>query len=121
MKFLWTTLSVSDFEKSLQFYQEVVGLPLKRRMDPPGMKLAFLGEGETALELIHDSKRPNVDLRSPVSLGFKVANLKAAEVELAAKGVKIDAGPFQPNPSIQFFYVRDPDGMNVQFVEESGH
>jgi len=121
MRFLWTTLSVSDFDKSLRFYQEVVGLPLKRRMDPPGMKIAFLGEGETALELIYDSKEPQVDLRSPVSLGFKVASLKATQAELVAKGIKIDAGPFQPNPAIQFFFVRDPDGMNVQFVEEIGH
>jgi lactoylglutathione lyase len=119
MKFLWTTLSVADFDRSLKFYQEVVGLPLKRRMDPPGMNIAFLGEGETAIELIYDSKRPQVDLKSPVAIGFKVENLAAALADFQAKGVKIDAGPFKPNPQVQFFYVRDPDGMNVQFVEES--
>ena len=118
MKFLWTTLSVSDFEKSLKFYQEVVGLPLKRQLDPPGMHIAFLGEGDTSLELIYDSRRPEVNLKSPIAIGFKVGNLAAAMDELKAKGIKIDAGPFKPNPHVQFFYVRDPDGMNVQFVEE---
>ena len=109
VKFLWTTLSVSDFDKSLKFYQEVIGIPLKHRMDPPGMHLAFLGEGETAVEL-----------KSPIFLGFKVDSLAETLADFKARGVKIDAGPFKPNPNVQFFYVRDP-GMNVQFVEESGH
>ncbi|HBE76529.1 MAG TPA: glyoxalase, partial [Firmicutes bacterium] len=26
-------------------------------------------------------------------------------------------GPFQPNPHIKFFFVKDPDGFSVQFVE----
>jgi lactoylglutathione lyase len=118
MQFLWTTLSVSDFEKSLKFYQEVVGLPLQHRMDPPGMHIAFLGEGDTAVELIYDSKRPQVDLKAPISMGFKVENLAATMEAFQARGIKIDGGPFKPNPGIQFFYVRDPDGMNIQFVEQ---
>jgi lactoylglutathione lyase len=119
MKFLWTTLTVSDFDRSLKFYKEVVGLPLKNRMDPPGMHIAFLGEGETSVELISDSKSPSANLRCPIGLGFKVESLASTLADFQAKGIKIDAGPFQPNPHVQFFYVRDPDGMNVQFVEES--
>jgi len=119
MKFLWTTLPVSDFDKSLSFYQDVVGLPLKGTTDPPGMKLAFLGEGDTQIELIYDSKNLSIKLNSPISIGFKVADLAETLADFKAKGIKIDTGPFKPNPHVQFFYVRDPDGMNVQFVEES--
>lgn len=118
MKFLWTTLSVSNLERSLQFYQSVVGLPLQRRMDPPGMAMAFLGTGDTALELIEDRRHPQVDLRNPVSLGFEVPDLDATLQDFRARGITIDAGPLQPNPGVKFFYVRDPDGMNVQFVEQ---
>ena len=28
MKFCWTTLCVSDFDKSLRFYRDLIGLPL---------------------------------------------------------------------------------------------
>jgi len=118
MKFLWTTLNVSDFDRSLKFYQEVVGLPLKSRMEPPGMKIAFLGEGDTDLELIYESDNPHVNLNCAVSLGFQVENLKRTMADLQAKGVKIDSGPFQPNPHVQFFFIRDPDGMSVQFVQQ---
>ncbi len=119
MKFLWTTLNVSDFEKSLKFYKEVAGLPLKRQMDAPGLKIAFLGEGETLVELICDSKNPVVDLRAPVGLGFLVSNLAATLEDFRSRGIQIDSGPFQPNPGIRFFFVRDPDGMSVQFVEQT--
>ena len=118
MKFLWTTICVSDFDKSLKFYQEVVGLPLNRLMEPPGMKIAFLGEEDTELELIYNSKRPVVDLKAPVSIGFRVEDLAATLADFQSRGILIEAGPYQPNPHIQFFYVRDPDGMNVQFVEK---
>ena len=117
MEFRWTTLTVMDIERSLKFYQEVIGLPLKGRFNPPGLQIAFLGEGETAVELIQDAKVPVVDLRSPITLGFKVDQLEAAMEALKAKGVAIEAGPFQPAPSTRFFYFRDPDGMRIQFVE----
>jgi len=118
MRFLWTTLTVSDFDASVRFYQQVVGLPLKSQMNPPGMRIAFLGEGDTSVELIFDSKRPRADLTCPVAMGFKVDNLDQTLADFRSRGIAIDAGPFQPHPHVRFFYVRDPDGMNVQFVEE---
>jgi lactoylglutathione lyase len=32
-------------------------------------------------------------------------------------GIAIHSGPFQPNPGIRFFYVLDPNGLKIQFVE----
>ena len=53
MKFCWTTINVTSMEESLAFYQEIVGLPLMRRFPAgPGMEIAFLGDGETQVELI---------------------------------------------------------------------
>ncbi len=37
---------------------------------------------------------------------------------LKAHGIPVLAGPFQPNPSIRFFYVHDPNGLRVQFVQD---
>ena len=40
-------------EESLKFYQEVVGLELDKRFQAgPGVEIAFLGKGETKIELI---------------------------------------------------------------------
>lgn len=34
------------------------------------------------------------------------------------KGFEIHSGPFAPNPVTRFFFVQDPDGLLVQFVEQ---
>jgi len=119
MKYLWTTLRVTDLDKSLKFYQEVCGLPVRSRMSPPGMELVFLGEGETLVELIRDSRQTAVDLGQHVSLGFQVPDLDAALASMAAWKVPVVAGPLQAGPKTRFFFVKDPDGMTVQFVEEN--
>jgi lactoylglutathione lyase len=33
------------------------------------------------------------------------------------KGIPIHSGPFQPNPNIQFFFIQDPNGLKIQFVQ----
>ena len=55
MKFCWTTLSVNNMEESLKFYHEIIGLPVDRRFKMgPEAEIAFLGDGETKLELMYD-------------------------------------------------------------------
>ncbi len=118
MKFLWATLSVSNFEASLDFWTKIVGLPLQRTMTPPGMKIAFLGQGETQVELIWDSRKEKIPVTKDFSLGFEVKDVDLAIKELQSQGVEIH-GPFAPNPAIRFFYISDPDGWQVQFVQSA--
>jgi lactoylglutathione lyase len=33
------------------------------------------------------------------------------------KGIPIHSGPFQPNPNTKFFFIIDPNGLKIQFVE----
>jgi lactoylglutathione lyase len=33
------------------------------------------------------------------------------------KSIEIESGPIQPNPNVKFFYVLDPNGVKIQFVE----
>lgn len=117
MRFCWCTLTVKDMESSVRFYRDIIGLPLDRRFPAgPGVEIAFLGAGETKVELICGPDRP--DPRGDgVSLGFEVSSLDEAISDLKNKGLQVDSGPFQPNPNIKFFYVKDPDGYKVQFVE----
>ncbi len=118
MKFCWATINVSDMERSLAFYQNVVGLKLNRRMEPnPEMELAFLGEGDTQLELIFNKNTAEIDFGKNISLGFIVESLNGFSEELEAKNIEVHSGPFQPNPYIRFLYILDPDGLKIQFVE----
>lgn len=119
MKFIWTTLSVKDMEESLKFYQDIVGLNIVDRFPTgPGMELAFLGDGETKVELVYNENESKVEIGGDISLGFEVDSLDEMLEFVKEKGIKIHSGPFHPNPGIGFFFVQDPNGLRIQFVEQ---
>jgi lactoylglutathione lyase len=118
MKFCWATINVKDMGKSVQFYKDVIGLPLDRLTQAgPDMELAFLGAGETQIELIYNAKAGTVNIGPDICLGFTVDSLDKTAGFLKSKNIPVHSGPFQPNPSIKFLYVLDPNGLKIQFVE----
>ncbi len=118
MKFCWTTLHVKNMEESLKFYQEIVGLPLIRQSKiSPEFELAFLGSGETQVELIYDQSKELDYKNNTISMGFLTNSLDEFMDEINKKGIPIFAGPIQPNPTIRFMYLLDPNGIKVQFIE----
>lgn len=119
MSFCWTTIEVRDMEESLEFYQQLVGLELNERFFAgETMELAFLGDGQTQVELIADDEAEDIKYSDHISLGFKVESLDEKLKEIEEKGLEIHSGPFQPNPSIRFFFMLDPNGLKIQFVED---
>jgi len=118
MKFCWTTLQVKDMEASLAFYETIVDLKLMRRFSPTDdMEIVFLGEGSTQVELICNKKEGKDASCDGFSLGFVTKSLDDTMNFIHSKGIKIESGPYQPNPHTRFIYVQDPDGYTVQFVE----
>lgn len=118
MKFCWTTIHVRDMEASLGFYRDIVGLKLDRRhTGGTGSDIVFLGEGETKVELIYNAKHKDVVIGQDISLGFEVPSLEEKMDFLKDKGIPIHSGPFQPAPYIRFFYVLDPNGVKIQFLQ----
>mgnify|MGYP001046512850 CR=1 FL=1 len=118
MKFCWSTIAVKDMDTSLDFYQNIVGLPLQNRfMGGPGIEICFLGEGETKIELICSENHQALGNIEGISLGFVVDSLEKMMDFVREKGIPIHGGPFQPNPHIRYFYVKDPNGVTIQFVE----
>jgi len=118
MKFCWVTINVKEMEKSLHFYQNIIGLNVNRRINPsPDMEIIFLGSGETQIELIYNAKADNIAIGKDISLGFIVDSIEQISEVLKKNDIPIHSGPFQPNPSIKFIYVLDPNGTKIQFVE----
>lgn len=118
MKFCWCTISVKNMEESLNFYQKVVGLPIDRRFNAgPGVEIAFLGDGETKVELVCNEAEKEVDMGQDISLGFEVKSVDKKIAELKQIGIDIHSGPFQPNPHIKFFFILDPNRLTIQFAE----
>ena len=120
MKMCWTTLMVDDLEKSLEFYEKLVELELsKRYTTPTGAEICFLSDGGgSTVELIFDPKVKISNRGTGVTLGFEVKSLDEMMKTVAEKGIKIDRGPIVTPSGLKFFYVLDPSGVEVQFVEK---
>ncbi len=117
MKFCWSTLNVKDLNESIKFYEEIVGLKVVRRFPAgPGMEIAFLGEGETKIELIFNNKI-EINVGPDISWGFEVDSVDEMMSFVQEKGIQIESGPFQPSPHSKYFFVLDPNGMRIQFFQ----
>jgi len=118
MKFCWTTILVNNMDESLEFYKDIVMLEVNKRFQAgPGVEIAFLGNGETKVELICNQAISEVKVGKDISLGFEVDSVDSMVSFVKEKGLSIDNGPFQPNPHTKFFYILDPNGLKIQFVE----
>ena len=71
-------------------------------------------EGETAVEIIDDPKAANAGSEH-LSIGFQTDDVLKKREELAAKGLEVSP-VIRPNPQVQFFFVKDPAGLSVQFM-----
>ena len=115
----WITLRVRDLAASLQFYNQVLGLPIERRFESRGKQIAMLSmDGQAKLELIQGSEQV-VKPECGISLGFEVESLEEAMNYLEKQGIPIARGPIAPNPHLSFFYILDPDGFEVQLAEHN--
>lgn len=120
MKYLWTTMHVKNLDASVEFYRNVLGLELDwRRPAGPDMEIAFLisQDTETKIELIGEKNFAGQADNVALSLGFAVKGLEAKREELAAAGYS-PTPIIKPNPATSFFFIKDPDGIGIQFVEE---
>lgn len=119
MKFMWTTLPVSDLQKSLDFYTGLMGLGPIARMGTPEHQVVMLGhDGETKLELIYEPGRAIPENPGGcISMGYAPVNLTEFMEKVNAMGIPA-IGPISPSPDIRFFFIKDPDGYTVQLVEQ---
>ncbi len=120
MKFAHATINVKDMDESLRFYQDIVGLPVAKRFEVgQSLEIAFLGEGQTLIELIFNKEdNKDINIGTDISLGFRVDSMEEQMDYVKSKGIEIHSGPFSPNPATRFFFVEDPNGLKIQFIEQ---
>lgn len=124
MRLLHTMLRVTDLQKSISFYTEILQMKLLRRKDFPDGKftLAFLGYGPehetTALELTHNWETCSYDMGNAYGhIAIEVEDVYAACEKIKAQGGQIvrEPGPMLHGSTILAF-VRDPDGYMIELL-----
>jgi len=125
MRLLHTMLRISDLEKSLNFYTNIMGMRLLRRKDYPGGRftLAFVGyceENEGAvIELTHNWDTSSYDLGDAYGhIAIAVEDIHAVCDSIRKNGGNIvrEPGPMQHGSTIIAF-VEDPDGYKIELIQ----
>jgi glyoxylase I family protein len=137
-----TGITVSNLERSLAFWRDVLGFELSHRAHQTGELAAEITGVPGAEILIAVVKTPGhkielleyrapadrkqeVDLRpcdvGSVHVALTVDNLDAVVETIAASGWKVAGKPQTlttgPNAGKRVIYVRDPDGTTIEFMQ----
>jgi lactoylglutathione lyase len=117
MNCCWSTITTEKLDESVNFYTEILGLYVARRFSPfPGTKIAFLKDGNGfKIELLQNSG-PAGAPKEGISLGFEVKSLADTLALVQSKQIPAFGGPTKV-PGCSFFFVKDPNGVSIQFVE----
>lgn len=127
MRLLHTMLRVGNLDRSLAFYQDVLGMQLLRKKDYPDGRftLAFVGygpeENHTVLELTHNWDTDHYDLGNAYGhIAIEVDDAYAACDKVREKGGNVvrEAGPMKHGTTVIAF-VEDPDGYKIEFIQKN--
>lgn len=121
MNFCWSTLMVSDIEKSSKFYKDIIGLKEVRTLSPnEEMTIMFLKDNDNFnLELIENKKNDEEKIFKGINLAFRVDSLDESMEAMKNKNIHIVRGPIKVSEDTKFFFIKDPDGLEIQIVESN--
>ena len=106
-----------DFERSLRFYAENLGLHVYREWGSGSTKgvVFFIGGG--FLELSGSS---DTGASESVGLWLQVRDVDAVGRELEVAGVEVFESPTDKPWGLREMRIRDPDGLSIVIVEVPG-
>ena len=138
-------ITVSDMEKSIKFYRDVLGLKVVKVEEEKGTRGERLGvpgaviqvvmletSNGAGMELIEYKKPapPNkyglpVNGLGQVHIAFKVDDIEAQIAKMEAAGVEFIGGSQYetiedgPLTGWKWIYFKDPDGTNLELIQEA--
>lgn len=120
MKYLHTMVRISDVEKSLHFYRDLLGLKEVRRHDNEKGRytlifLAAPGQEETPVELTYNwDPEAYTGGRNFGHLAYEVDDIYATCEKLMKAGVTINRPPRDGNMA----FVRSPDNISIELLQK---
>ncbi len=112
------TIRTKFFPEEIAFYQDIVGLKIVRDLREKGSDIVFLADNEagTRIEVI-ENKEAGSSGNDHLSIGFHTQDIEKLRDDLQNKGLNVSQIT-SPAPAVRFFFVTDPAGVRVQFLEE---
>ncbi|HAS61319.1 MAG TPA: lactoylglutathione lyase [Vibrio sp.] len=126
-RILHTMLRVGDLDKSIEFYQDVMGMTLLRKNDNTEYKytLAFLGYGDESqgavIELTYNWGTSEYDLGSAfghIAIGVDDIYATCDAIKAAGGNITREAGPVKGGTT-HIAFVKDPDGYMIELIQNS--
>jgi len=122
-KLLHTRYRVSDLEKTVFFYKEVLGLQnAHRSKSPRGSELVFfMGavSGEEIEICKFDGSGP-VNVGSDIThLAFEVDSIEEFAKHAASKGYPLSDGPTKTGSGSVIAFIDAPEGYEVELIEHA--
>ncbi|MFT5540532.1 MAG: lactoylglutathione lyase [Alphaproteobacteria bacterium] len=126
-RFRHTMLPVSDLNRSVAFYTDLLGMQVVRERREPerdGRNISYVGYGEEGthpvLELIEGTG--NSDKPWAGHFAIAVADLPALIKKLEAAGVRFARAMVQPKTGTNVYVANifDPDGFEIELNQRKG-
>jgi catechol 2,3-dioxygenase-like lactoylglutathione lyase family enzyme len=110
----------SDVERTLDFYQTILGFNLKVRVQvdaPPMKEVIYLKLGDTVIEVI-SAEKPASKSQEAWQVGYRAIALEVEDMEKAVeylreRGIEMAREPVDLGTSIRG-EIRDPDGLTIE-------
>jgi len=127
MRILHTMLRVGDFQRSIDFYTQVMGMKVIRTTEraDQGYSLAFVGYGSeqdnAVLELTYNHGVSNYELGTAyghIAIAVDDAYAQCERITQAGGKVTRAAGPVKGGNTVIAF-VTDPDGYKIELIQVS--
>jgi len=120
-KLLHTRYRVTDLEKTVSFYKDVLGLKeIRRHTSGRGSQLVFLkaAESEEEIELCKfDESGPVIVGPDLTHLAFEVDDLDKFAREAAAKDYPLSDGPHRTEGGSVIAFIDAPEGYEIELIQ----
>ena len=122
-KLLHTRMRVNDIERTIKFYETVLGLKVARRnVSPRGAQIVFLAtpNSEEEIEICQLPNSPSVQVQPDLMhLAFQVDSIEGFTAEIAKKGYKLSDGPTKTSSGSTIAFVDAPEGYEIELIEKA--
>jgi lactoylglutathione lyase len=122
-KLLHTRYRVSDLEKTVHFYKDVLGLELTRRhTSPRGSELVFFKApgSDEEIEICKFDGSGEVKVGHDIThLAFEVENIEAFAKRTSALGYPLSDGPTPTGSGSVIAFIDAPEGYEIELIQRA--